>query len=624
MNIITHFNLPAIVKSTGKISCTIAVFIIIICTSHFKPGTLSFNEKVDDYFKEQVNDLAGKLNLLKNSIGAATPLNTLKQQFVSCRLSYKKLAVLTEYFNIYETKFINGPALPRSEDGTPDIIIPPQGFQAMEEILYSSDERNSIGNLRGLIEKMLQIIEKMKTETDRVYKFRPELVWDAIRSASVRLVTMGITGFDSPIALHSIQEATITIGAMKNILTLFDEEPGIAGTKYIKPLNDQLDEAGKYLANQKSFDKLDRLHFITTYFNPFYKQLIITREAAGIDTPHGRSAVNYNAQNVFSKDFFDINFFSPGADYGITGQRIALGKKLFSDPILSGTNRRSCATCHNPKKAFADAMAVPLAMDNKTHLKRNTPTLWNSALQTRQFYDTRADMLENQLKEVVHDISEMEGSLAEAARTIKHDTRYSSLFDDAYPGETDPVSPFNIANAISSYIRTLISFDSRFDQYMRGRKTALATAEKNGFNLFTGKAKCATCHFLPLFNGLVPPDFTETETEVLGVPATKSKLKAKLDKDQGKYEITRSVIHKFAFKTPTLRNVALTAPYMHNGVFSTLNEVIDFYNAGGGAGLNIAPENQTLPPDKLNLNKQEIANIISFMKALTDPAVSRY
>lgn len=159
---------------------------------------------------------------------------------------------------------------------------------------------------------------------------------------------------------------------------------------------------------------------------------------------------------------------------------------------------------------------------------------------------------------------------------------------------------------------------------MLGNQSKLNNSEKNGFNLFAGKAKCATCHFIPLFNGLVPPEFTETETEVLGVPAKKSKKDAKLDSDPGKYNTTHSMIHKYAFKTPTLRNIELTTPYMHNGVFNTLEEVMDFYNEGGGEGLKIAPDNQTLPKDKLNLSKKEIADIIAFMKALTDPAVKEY
>ena len=147
---------------------------------------------------------------------------------------------------------------------------------------------------------------------------------------------------------------------------------------------------------------------------------------------------------------------------------------------------------------------------------------------------------------------------------------------------------------------------------------------KKGFNLFSGKAKCATCHFIPLFNGLVPPEFVETETEVLGVPETTDKTKPRLDPDLGKYNTSKSVIHKHSFKTPTVRNIELTAPYMHNGVFNSLEEVLDFYNDGGGQGLKIAPENQTLPPDKLNLTKKEMQDIIAFMKSLTGKRAREY
>lgn len=180
------------------------------------------------------------------------------------------------------------------------------------------------------------------------------------------------------------------------------------------------------------------------------------------------------------------------------------------------------------------------------------------------------------------------------------------------------MTPYTIANAISSYIRSLVALNSRFDKYMRGDRSMLSPSEINGFNLFTGKAKCATCHFIPLFNGLVPPIYTETESEILGVPETKNTHPAVLDPDPGKYNFTKSIIHRFAFKTPTLRNIALTAPYMHNGVYTTLEEVMEFYNNGGGKGLKIAPPNQSLPFDKLALSKKEVTDIIHFMKSLTD------
>jgi cytochrome c peroxidase len=152
---------------------------------------------------------------------------------------------------------------------------------------------------------------------------------------------------------------------------------------------------------------------------------------------------------------------------------------------------------------------------------------------------------------------------------------------------------------------------------MRG-KQVLNQNEINGFNLFMGKAKCGTCHFMPLFSGAKPPRYYYNESEVIGVPDTKNKVNAILDEDEGRFAVTGIPIHKFAFKTNTLRNIALTAPYMHNGVFKTLDEVLEFYNNGGGKGLKIAPGNQTLPFEKLNLSKTEQQYIISFLKTLTD------
>lgn len=617
-------NLFMLVKPARKITIVIAVFIILICMAHYNPGYVSISEKTDRYYQKEIKSVKEKLSIFGKFCKQKVSLKILRQQFIACRLSYKRLAVLSEYFNIYETKFLNGPSLSRAEDGTPDIIIPPQGFQAIEEILFGNPEPGYHAAVGNLTESMLAMLKRMENEPDRIYKFRNESVWDAVRSAAVRLIALGITGFDSPIAQHSLPEAVATLDGIKNILLLFKNDKDDKQAKNLSELIVLLNNAQAYLKKHNNFIGFDRLTFISSYVNPFYKQLVIARSENGISIPEGQSPVNYNAASIFQKDFFDINFFSPGKEYRITDQRIALGKKLFNDPILSGAKDRSCASCHLPEKAFADGLAVPYALDNKTLLTRNTPTLWNSALQTRQFLDTRTDILENQLNEVVHNTDEMKGSLKESVTDLKKNPGYVNAFNNAYTGEQEPLNAFNIANAISSYVRTLVALDSRFDEYMLGNKSKLSAVEKKGFNLFAGKAKCATCHFIPLFNGLVPPEFTETETEVLGVPQTKSKENAVLDPDPGKYDFSKAIIHKHAFKTPTLRNIELTAPYMHNGVFTTLEEVMDFYNEGGGAGLHIAPNNQTLPEDKLNLTRQEIAEIIAFMKALTDPAVKDY
>jgi cytochrome c peroxidase len=192
------------------------------------------------------------------------------------------------------------------------------------------------------------------------------------------------------------------------------------------------------------------------------------------------------------------------------------------------------------------------------------------------------------------------------------------LFKNAFADAEELVSEDHFTNAIASYLRSLVSLNSRFDQFMNGTGANLNEEEKKGFNLFTGKAKCATCHFMPLFNGVAPPYFSEAESEVLGVPATADTVHPVLDADEGKYGLYPISIFRFAFKTPTLRNIALTAPYMHNGVYKTLEEVIDFYDRGGGTGLGIAPINQTLPASRLQLTPVEKKQLVAFLQTLTD------
>ncbi len=189
------------------------------------------------------------------------------------------------------------------------------------------------------------------------------------------------------------------------------------------------------------------------------------------------------------------------------------------------------------------------------------------------------------------------------------------MFITAFPHEDkNRIDTFEVMNAIGSYIRSLVLLNSRFDEYMRGRQSAMDSTEINGFNLFMGKARCATCHYMPLFNGSFPPRFNKSEVEVIGVP--KSRSQNEIDPDMGRYDIVKVESVKHAFKISTVRNAARTAPYMHNGVYTTLEQVMDFYNKGGGAGLGIKLSNQTLPADKLNLTEKEISEVIAFIKSL--------
>ena len=157
---------------------------------------------------------------------------------------------------------------------------------------------------------------------------------------------------------------------------------------------------------------------------------------------------------------------------------------------------------------------------------------------------------------------------------------------------------------------------------MNGNKSAMTSNQIAGFNLFMGKAQCGTCHFAPVFNGLIPPFYTRTEFEVLGATLTENLAKAEPDPDEGRFYFRPTPLYKGAFKTPTVRNSEMTAPYMHNGAFKSLDTLMEFYNQGGGAGLGLNLPNQTLSASKLNLTDQEKQDIIAFLKALTDDTSS--
>lgn len=577
------------------------------------------NIGIEIYYTEKIKDLRNQITRFQEDSRNQVSLTSLKTHFIQSRLVYKKMAVLSEYFNLYETAMLNGPALDRLSSDSPDGILPPQGFQAIEQLLYADWTDTSYKKLDSYLAGIQETLTRLENEPGKEYKFKEELAWDALRSSVLRIITLGITGFDSPIANLSLTEAQASLNGIKEVLILVKKNT--ADEVAFRQLFSIISDASLYLKNNNGFNTFNRLGFITDFADPLYRQINQVRILSNVGIPGGTNPINFDTASVFDEGAFNINFFTPSNEYWVTKERARLGKKLFYDNILSGTKTRNCSSCHLPEKAFTDGLKTSMAIDNKTPLLRNSPTLLNAGFQTKFFYDSRVSILEGQLNAVIHNQEEMKGSLAENVTDLKKIQSYVDLFQKAYPNEPDPLTAYTIINSLSTYIRSLTSLNSRFDLYMRRERNKLTKSEKKGFNLFAGKAKCATCHFIPLFNGLVPPVFNETESDVLGVPATAAKKNATLDADTGRYGFTRSEIHKYAFKTPTLRNIELTAPYMHNGVYTTLEEVMEFYNQGGGKGLNIAPPNQTLPFDKLNLTKKEIKDIIAFMKTLTDTSV---
>ena len=326
------------------------------------------------------------------------------------------------------------------------------------------------------------------------------------------------------------------------------------------------------------------------------------------------------ATNIYAAGAIDARWFAPDYAPPPTPNLIELGRQLFFDPALSRAGRRSCATCHQPALAFTDGRTLA-SVDPGHGRVRNTPTLLNAGLQRHQFADQRVMFLEFQFEQVMANPREMALPHDSAAHKLAADSALVARFAVALgKSPSQALTGQTLSIAVAAYVRSLQALNSRFDRAVAGDTGAITPSERRGFNLFMGKAACATCHFAPLFNGTMPPKYVEAEPEVIGVPSTRVLRGARVDPDPGVIAASRAPLHEHAFKTPTVRNVALTAPYMHNGVFRTLEEVVEFYDRGGGNGIGMKLPNQTLSATPLSLTTQEKRDLVNFLKSLSDSA----
>lgn len=571
-----------------------------------KPETSVKQELLIDLEK-----LENKISLFRKSAESGKSSKKIQDCFKETRILYKKTEWAIEYFIPETARFINGPALDELEVEE-NKFLPPNGFQVIEELIFPEYDTSNKADLIREIAIMRANIVQVKQHLDAI-SIQEKHVMDAARFQVYRILTLGITGFDSPVAQESINEIAPALVSIENIVLKTCNDNSKESINLKSQLKKTISNSISYCNKNNVFNTFDRAEFIKNYLNPISKIIFDLQTQNNIANINKNSAINANAATLFEKNSFNVSAFIPSTEYIYSKDKVALGNQLFYDTSISKDQKRSCATCHIPEKAFTDGLKVNLSLDG-LELPRNTPTLTYASFQNALFWDSRQIDLEKQSVDVVQNRQEMHGSFSQIIPLINKDKKYKTLFKKAFP-ETRKIEEWQLQNAIASYIRSLNDFDSKFDLYMRG-ESDFSEEEKLGFNLFAGKAKCATCHFIPLFNGTVPPNYSKTEQEVIGTP--KDKTGKEISPDLGKYNQNKMHQLKNAFKTPSIRNVAKTAPYMHNGVFTTLEEVVDFYNKGGGKGLGYEVENQTLPFDELKLNKKEEKALVTFMKTLTD------
>lgn len=548
----------------------------------------------------------------KNQLLAAVKSPRVNEQqlqkiFLQTRLAYKKMEWATEYFSPAVSRFVNGPPVQEVEMAGGQ-VFEPAGLQVIEGYLFPRYDKTKQKELIQQITLLQTGCDRYKTYFANIGIFNWQ-VFDAAKLEVFRVQSLGITGFDNPLTLNSMQESATALESLKSVLAYYTNDNN---TEY---LTAKIEAADDYLKANTNFNSFNRVAFITGYANPITIGISNLESKLKIHIIRYNRLLNQDAKTLFDKNAFNINAFVPDQASFATDKKIALGRALFAETMLSGNGTRSCQSCHRPEKAFTDGLTKNTVIGTHQPLRRNTPTLINAALQPSQFDDLRANTLEDQSLSVVQNPQEMHSSMKAAAKKLWQNKSYRRLFSDAFPQKNRTgIDTLEVMNAIGSYVRSLTMLNSRFDEYMRGNKTAMTAQELNGFNLFMGKAKCATCHYMPLFNGSFPPRYMQIESEVVGVPQSpKSHI---IDSDMGRYDIIPLPAFKHSFKTVTLRNAARTAPYMHNGVFTTLNQVVDFYNKGGGTGLGLKLDNQTLPFDKLNLSPKECDEVVAFIKSL--------
>ncbi|GAA5315617.1 MAG: hypothetical protein AseanaTS_08220 [Candidatus Pelagadaptatus aseana] len=290
---------------------------------------------------------------------------------------------------------------------------------------------------------------------------------------------------------------------------------------------------------------------------------------------------------------------------GFTPQQIDLGRYLFFDPLLSGDGSQSCASCHDPDKGFADGRAISTGVGGLKGT-RSAPTLWNSAFLTSFFWDARASSLEQQAEGPLYAEVEMANTPAKLLTDLNASEAYRGLFAEAFPGD-DTITLEEIYTSLAAFQTSLISLNSRYDQYVHGNHEALTETEIAGLNVFRSfVARCSECH--------QPPLFTNNQIAVIGTPEPEG-----MPLDVGAEATYNAAKLKGGFKVPTLRNINMTAPYMHSGVFDNLRDATEFYNKGRGhavpEGVDMQIHWHIWEPD---LTDRELDLIVEFMKTLTD------
>lgn len=576
-------------------------------------------------FKQKQKGLLQLIN--ESDLTEDLDLEKIKDRIQQTRVQLKGLDFWLRYLEPISYKKINGPLPVEWETEVFEKHEAPYKREAAGltlAYLYLGEPRIEKEELSRLIEESIATVDVYQADSITQQLNTYHHFYLCNRLYLLNLAAIYTTGFECPDTEQVIPELLSMLRDVQKIYVCYNKN--FPNT----PLQDTYVELYQntiefVFSQSNDLNTFDHFTFIQQYVNPLFtlnQQMIREYKVSS------KSFVDYSlskkSMSIFDKDLYfaqnSKGIFSRIEDETVLKEINDLGKLLFYDPILSGNNLRSCASCHLPTQYFTDTLNQTSVQFNRVdRLPRNTPSLINVRQNHLLMLDGAHITMQNQAKSVMINPIEMGDTELEALKKVLNCKEYNTRFEKLlkYTPQEKEITVDHITSALTVYYTKFSDYYSPFDEAMIEKKS-IDPMVKDGFNLFMSKAKCATCHFVPQFNGVKPP-YVNSEFEVIGVP--QDKIFSSLSTDNGRSIIYPSKEMKNAFRTGSIRNASFTKPYMHNGVFDNLTEVVEFYNDGGGVGRGLIVPNQTLSADSLHLTSLEIKKIVLFIQSLNEAVI---
>lgn len=610
-----------------KIAFSACFLLIICCSISFKDDltessyALHYRRQLE-IFNVSQNKLLSFIEITGKEISGRK--EEIKKQVNLARLDLKRVDFWLRYLGPVSYKQINGPLPVEWETEVFEKFEKPYkrvGAGLTLAYLYLDEETVDRDSLLRLIRSSIKATSVFYQDSIKNQLLEHDHFFLCNRLFLLNLAAIYSTGFECANTEQIIPELEFMLENVSTLYSIYNQSfpSHQVSPAYLTRFNQLLAFVKSQPKNHETFDHFT---FIKNHVNPLFaeNQALIEKYDVGSKSYLDYS-LNKNAKSIFSKALYRgqnaKGIYVRVYDQKVLAEIENIGKLLFFDPILSGNNMRSCASCHKPGEAFTDTLRQSaLHFNGKNNLPRSTPSLLNVGYNHLLMADGKHFSLQDQARAVISNPSEMACKENEILEKILSCSDYKKAFTRflQYTPTEKEITVEHISSAITLYYNKFSGTYSPFDQAMNSGRD-LNASEKAGFNLFMSKAQCATCHFVPQFNGVKPP-YIGSEFEVLGVP--KDTLYTALSDDVGRYNINPAEETHRAFRTGTIRNAAKTKPYMHNGVFTTLDQVIEFYNCGGGKGKGLSINNQTLSADSLHLDNIDKANLIAFIKSLNE------